>query len=396
MAAAVQWVDSPSRLERVLERARAAREVAFDLESNGLFAYRARVCTVQLGWREGGGELEVAVIDTLALDPARLAPLLATARPPKVAHDLGFDARMLRAAGVHLAGVRDTSVAAQYLGRRATGLAALLHAELGVELDKRWQTSDWARRPLDDASLRYLANDVQHLLDLDERLGAEVEAAGIGAEVRDECAYRLACALLEPVPAPPAFARVRGASRLAEPARSALREVAAVRERAAQRADVPPFRLLADAALLQIAQRRPASVRALGELPAVGRQVSGARAGDSCESFLREIVAAVERGVGRGRLAPEDAAWLDAPAPSPQAIERRRRLERRLTEWRNAEASARGVNAQVVLPGHCLKQLAAGDRTTPEAVAACPGLGETRAARYAPAIAALLEERDRT
>jgi ribonuclease D len=68
----------------------------------------------------------------------------------------------------------------------------------------------------------------------------------------------------------------------------------------------------------------------------------------------------------------------------------RRAREKRLSGWRRAEAQARGVDEQVVLPGHCLSDLVALDDIGPDAVARVPGLGPKRAVRYGATLSALL------
>src|SRR5580704_11273772 len=79
--------------------------LAVDVESDGLFAYRARVCTVQLGWGD-----RVAVVDALTADVTALAELLGEGGPVKIVHDVGFDARVLAEAGVAFGNVHDTSI----------------------------------------------------------------------------------------------------------------------------------------------------------------------------------------------------------------------------------------------------------------------------------------------
>ena len=131
-----------------------------------MFAYRARPCTVQLAWDEGG---QVAVVDTLATSIAPLGELLGPDGPVKIVHDVAFDARLLAESGIALANVHDTAVAARMLSRLATGLATLLDVELGVHIGKAMQQHDWRLRPLDDRMLEYLAADVVHLEALEQQ-----------------------------------------------------------------------------------------------------------------------------------------------------------------------------------------------------------------------------------
>jgi len=63
----------------------------------------------------------------------------------------------------------DTRVAAQLLGVRAFGLAALLEKYFGVKLDKKHQRADWSMRPLTADMLEYAAQDTMHLLELRDR-----------------------------------------------------------------------------------------------------------------------------------------------------------------------------------------------------------------------------------
>src|ERR1041384_3912128 len=83
-------VTARADLLRVVAAARAAPLVSVDAEGNGLFAYRARLCTVQLAWQEGDAT-RIAVVDTLAVDPAPLAELLDRSGPAKGLHDFTFD-----------------------------------------------------------------------------------------------------------------------------------------------------------------------------------------------------------------------------------------------------------------------------------------------------------------
>ncbi len=359
-----------------LERALASESVlALDVESDGMFAYRARVCTVQIC---AGGR--AVIVDALAtpLDP--LAALLGDSGPIKIVHDVAFDARVLAEAGIALGNVHDTSIAARLVGRTATGLATLALAELGVTIDKRLQHHDWRERPLLPEHVDYLARDVAHLAALHERLWNEVLEKGIEAEALEETRYRVACAIaaVRETDREPAYLGARGFDKLAPVERAIFRRVWQMREDAAKELDVPPGRLISTDALLALARSRP---RTKAELVKARLRIP-----DETQS---QIMDAVARGVEEGDIPEDDRAILARPKPSRDEVSRRRTREAGLSAWRKAEAKARGVDEQVVLPGHCLKALAEADGFEVGTILAVAGFGECRA-RYLEAIAAVL------
>jgi ribonuclease D len=360
-----------------------------DVESNGLFVYRPALCVAQLAWIEGGATV-VAVIDTIAVRAAPLAPLLGPDGPVKVLHDLTFDAKLLADAGAPLARVRDTSVAARLLGRKATGLAALLAEELGVAHDKRLQQHDWARRPLREAEIDYLAGDVRHLLELDVLLERDAAAIDLGPEIAEECAYKLATAIAPRQRPRPGYVRMKGAGALDPLGRAVLRRLWLAREAAAEAEDVPPFKVTSNDALLELAQRRPASRADLG---AVRAAIAG-RAGNHAAAWL----AAIAAGVRDGDVPAEEQALWSPPAPSRDDISRRRAREKQVLAWRRDEAARRGIDEQAVLPGHCAEDLVdalAAHDARPDAIALgetiarIPGLGWRRIERYGAAFATM-------
>jgi ribonuclease D len=373
-------VTTRADLQDVVRAASAASAVAVDAEGNGLFAYRARLCTVQLAWQEGD-RTRIAVVDTLAVDPAPLGPLLDRSGPVKVLHDFTFDVKLLAEAGVELDNVRDTSVLARMLGRKATGLASLLSSELGIVVPKELQQHDWSRRPLRPAELAYLETDVRYLEALHEKLAGEARGLDIEDEVLVECGFKRESALAPPREKRPAYLRIKGADALDATSLAVLRRLVMEREAIAELWDVPPFKVAANETLLFLAQRKPANV---DELRRVKRGISPRLA----ESGAR-LVEAVLAGVADGTVPPADRAVesrLDRAA-----IAARRAREKRLTGWRRAEARARGIDEQVVLPGHCLAELVALETPDPAAVAEVRGLGAKRYARYGAMLQALLE-----
>ena len=366
-------VDDAQALRPLIPGMLTAQRVAVDIESNGMFAYRPRVCTVQLAWHDGNGA-HIVVVDTIATPLRELAPLLESTEVSKIIHDLAFDARVLHQENVSLANVRDTSVAANYLGKPATGLASLLDAELGVSVPKDMQNSDWARRPLDDESIAYLANDVRYLSELEERLSAELQAAGIEDEVVTETAYRLDAALQTQVDLRAAHLRIRGYEKLDRVGRATLVALCEAREGLAEELDLPPQRIINDKLMWAIAQQRPVTVRALRAIGGATRRLD--------ERVRSAVVEAVRKG-RVAELSADDAAVSEPEQLDRETQKRRRELEKRLQTWRRSEAVRREVNEQVVLPTHSIRRLMRGDVLSEEAISAMHGLGRSRAERYA-------------
>ncbi len=391
-------VETEAALAACAARAAGASRLAVDVEANGLHAFRPALCVLQLAWHEGG-EVAVAVIDTLAVPVAPLAPLLGPSGPLKILHDLTFDARLLGEAGAPLARARDTSVAARFLGFSATGLASLLASELGVTHSKDLQQHDWSRRPLTPEQIDYLAGDVRHLLDLDDRLCQKAEALDIAPEVADECAYKLDTALAPPRDTRPGYVRIKGVASLDPVGRAVLRRLCLARDEAAASADVPPFKVVGNEILLDLAHRRPLDRAALAA-------VRGATAG-AAGRWVDRWLGAIADGIRDGEIPPADQPHFTPAVPDRGAFARRRACEARVSGWRKAEAARRGVDPQVVLPGHCAAELvdalldhathadtghAGGHPQTPAAleaaIARIHGLGARRRERYAAAFLA--------
>ncbi len=372
-------VETEAALREVVARASTAATLAVDLEASGMFSYRANLCLVQLAW-----DGELAIIDTLAVPPALLGPLLGEHGPLKIIHDVAFDARLLAEVGLELANVHDTALAARMLGRASTGLASLLESELGLTIAKDLQKHDWRERPLDGRMLAYLSQDVAHLAALNERIWGEVEERGIVQEVLEETRYRLGTAV-EAVRHPdttPAYARVKGVERLAERELAVLRVIAELRETEASRRDVPPHRVASADALLAIAKERPRTAAQVARIRGVPREHPDTAA------FADAVVRAVASA--GTTLPPEELARFDRPRVPAPVVRARREREARLIAWRRAEAKRRGVDEQVVLPGHCLKDAVDLEAADVSALRAVPGIGAFRVERDGEAMASAL------
>lgn len=377
----IELVDTPERLRTLVNALSGVQRVAVDLESNGMFAYRARVCTVQLAWRTSADQLCVRIVDTIACPLHALEPLMSNPQVLKIVHDLSFDARALHAENVDLRCMRDTAIAAAYLDKPATGLASLLASELGVEVSKQMQNSDWARRPLEPTSIAYLAGDVAHLLQLEAVLWQQVRRAGIEDEVQTETAYRLLQALSAQSVDPADPQRVRGYDRLDGIGRRVLELLTPVRDHIAMQQDLPPQRVLADRVMIALARERPRTHKQLARFGQTRRLQPHQR---------EELLQRIADGIDTGPIAEVTDTVCVNPYASPLAREARKQLEMKLHAWRKKEAKVRQVNEQVVLPSHCLRAIVSGVPTEFVHLDAIPGFGKARSKRYAQTLLALV------
>lgn len=382
----VTLISTEHELRTVAERLAKASPIAIDIESNGLFKYRAGLCTLQVAV---AGESPL-VVDTLAVSLVPWAALFGASGPRKIVHDIAFDARILAENGVILGNVFDTSLAARMLGRQATGLASLLQSELGVTVDKKLQHHDWTERPITPEQAKYLADDVAHLPALAAKLGAEIEAKGIAAELEEETRYRLVQAE-ESVRAGdprPFYTRLKGIEKVPKEQLPLLRRLADAREAEARALDVPPYKVVGPDVLFAVAAARP---RTMNEL----EKVKNALAGHRARALAPKLLAAIADGLADGDIPAADRVFLERPRLPAGVAKARRAREHRLNAWRRAEAKRRGVDEQVVLPGHCLQDLAdLPDGATLEQIAKVPGLGSFRADRDGAALVATLAPRE--
>lgn len=241
--------------------AHPADDVALDTEADSFHHYFEKVCLLQIA-RSGTAWL----VDPLArLDLPPLFAVLSTRR--LLLHGADYDLRLLsRGHGFTPRALFDTMLAAQLLGEKEIGLAALLSSRLGVTLDKSSQRADWSRRPLSPTLVAYAASDVLHLHQLVALLEADLVAKGRLAWHAEECA-RLLAQDFSPAPDDPETDwRIKGSNALSPKERAFLRELWPVREERARSLDVPPFRVLHNEALLAVCRRAAGGETRLAEL----------------------------------------------------------------------------------------------------------------------------------
>ncbi len=281
----------------------SVREIAIDTEGASFHRFVDRVYLLQISTRDRS-----AIIDPLSVPASSLAPLgalLESRDVETVIHDADYDLRLLqRDYGWHVRNIFDTRVAAQLLGIRAFGLAALLERYSGIRLDKAHQRADWSMRPLPDDMLEYAAQDTRHLLGLRDKMQDELRSKGRSAWLREECDRIEGTKWPEEDPAM-TFLKVKGARDLSGRELAVLRELVSWRDTVARALDRATFRVIGNEQLLDIARTQPSSGQALARIRGVSRGILEKRTDDVLDAVLRGL-AVPEADLPR---IPKSARW---------------------------------------------------------------------------------------
>jgi len=285
---APRYIDSPHGAERLLASIGDVRAIAVDTEGASFHRFVDRIYLLQLST-----ERVTAVLDPLAIGtPERLGALLEDPAIEVVFHDADYDLRLLHQDyGWQATHIFDTRIAAQLLGLRAFGLAALLERYFGLRLDKKFQRADWSMRPLTPGMLEYAAQDTMYLLDLRDRMREDLERAGRWPWAQEEFA-RLEGTRWAPEgdgENDEGYLRIKGARDLNRRQLAIFRELVQWRDRVARELDRATFRVVGNAALFAAAQQAPRTIEELRAIRGMPRGIVERR-GD-------EVLAAVARGL---------------------------------------------------------------------------------------------------
>jgi ribonuclease D len=244
----------------------------------------SRVSLVQLAPRVG----EILVIDLLEVEAEVLKPLVESPEVVMAAHNASFDEAMLRGAGLLPAGFVDTlKLARSALRLPSYSLAGVSEHLFGVELDKRYQKSNWRRRPLTRAQLQYAALDARMTLALYDELSRILAEQG-----KLEAALRFS--MLAPASeraASTAPRRRRAPQPLARPLtpdeRRILKELKKWRLEKSGREMVAAYMICHDRTLEHLAMEKPTTLEGLQSIYGLGASRIS-RFGDELLEALRK------------------------------------------------------------------------------------------------------------
>jgi ribonuclease D len=284
------------------------------------------------------------VVDVLELEDVKaLGPVFESPGLEKIFHAAEYDIICLRRDyGFAVNNIFDTMQAGRILGRKMAGLDRLLEEKFGVKVNKRLQKADWGSRPLRRELLEYASLDTHYLIPLRDILEQELREKGLLELAQED--FLLAAAHYASEnrgrSESPSWERLRARRDLSSQELTILKELLDWRELAAERLDRPPFKVMGDDKLIEIARLRPGLPT---ELDAAGLSEK------QMEQWGDQLLEAVARGlsnplVQRKRSNIPDPAYL-------------KRLEL-LKDWRKKAAAVMDVESDVVLPRGMLLELA--------------------------------------
>jgi ribonuclease D len=338
---ACEIITKAERLAELTAHLCQQTELAVDLEMDSLHHYQEKVCLIQVSTRA-----ESWLIDPLALKD--LSPLAAPLGDPDiliVMHGADYDIRSLhRDFGIEVRNLFDTMLASRFLGITEFGLAALLKARFGIELNKKYQKADWSKRPLSPEMSAYAAADTSDLLPLYDQLSAELISKGRLDWLKEEC--RLVCQARVAEKEGPLFLSCKGAGKLKGRSLAILEELLQLRDQQARELDRPPFKVLSAETLQEIAEKRP---RSLNDFSGITGMSPG-----QIQRFGDRILASIAAALSLTEDQLPHFPRIRREEPADGTKDRIKRLK----SWREQHSSQLGLEPGVVAPNWLLETIA--------------------------------------
>lgn len=369
------FVDQPSAWEKCLEALQKEPSLAIDLESNGMYVYNENICLIQIST-----PTQDYIVDPLAqLDLDPLGELIEDKRVQKIFHAAEYDMILMKQEhDWDLHNLFDTMWAARILGYDRVGLANILDELFGVQLDKRFQRTDWGKRPLSKAQLAYAQRDTHYLFTLRQHLLKALEEAGLVQEAEEIFAEQARVKVPDTTFSPDDFWSINGVRNMSPASQAVLKELNIYRDAVARKKNLPLFKVMGNKTLVGIANRLPQNEQEL--------------------SKIRGMSSAQIRRYG-GRILQIIKQHQNGPYPKPP--KRPARLPESVMEryealhlWRKERGLKRGVDSDVIMNRGTLWAIAHANPQTEAELGNLEEVGEWRLQKYGQEIIALLKKLD--
>lgn len=262
-SAEVTVIDRQEQIHALCAEARAEGRFAFDTEFVMEDRYESEVCLLQLAT-----ENTVALMDPfLKLDLQPIWELVCDEHVETVVHAGQEDlALCVQHTGRLPRRIFDVQIAAGFVGYDyPISLQKLVQSTQHIRLHKAKTLTDWRKRPLAPAQLRYAAEDVSHLLAVSRQLHDRLVKRGRLAWAMEEFQGFEEMSLYRRAEVDK-LARVKGTSMLNGRQLTIARELLAWRDKLAEQLDRPPRVVLKDHLLVEIARLELSSFSEIRDL----------------------------------------------------------------------------------------------------------------------------------
>ena len=353
-----EWIETLPRLQEVARTLGQAKIIGVDLEADSLYHYFEKVCLLQIVT-----ESDSYILDPLALrDLSALRPVFSNPDIRKVFHGADYDIRSLhRDFGFQVNNLFDTQLACQFLGLRETGLEAVLRIRFQVELNKKFQRADWSRRPLPLEMVEYAAMDGRYLIPLARMLERELEEKKRLSWVEEECLLMTRVRFTAPNHAP-LFLKVKGAGHLDPRSLAVLEVLLKFREAQAQKSDLPPFKVIGNESLLEMAIKKPLSREEMETGMALSRK--------QIDRYGTHLLGAIHLAMA----IPDKNLPVYPREPRPDFPSAARKRVKALKKWRDQRAKELEMEPGILMNNVLINTLALNNTRTLQELGEIPGL----------------------
>jgi ribonuclease D len=367
-------IETPRDLEDLGLRLNQETSVALDLEGDSLYHYREKICLIQIA---AGNDF--FLIDPLKItDLSPLALFLTNPGIRKILHGADYDIRSLyRDYQFEVHNLFDTESAARFLGLKETGLGSLLDARFQIRLDKRFQKTDWSKRPLSDPMLAYAAADVAYLIPLAQSLMTDLEDLGRLPWVLEE-GDRLCRVRFNPPYQGPLFLQFKGGRRLDSRSLGLLENLLQFRKAQAEKRDRPLFKILGADVLKTLALEKPLTLDQLKGIKGLSARL--------IDRLGEELIECLKQGLA----IPETDLPRFPPSIRPQVIPAVAARVKTLKEWREKKARELNLDPGVVISNSLIDQIGEKHPTGPEDLELIPELRQWQKQSFGPEILQVL------
>ncbi|SCA55351.1 Ribonuclease D [Candidatus Terasakiella magnetica] len=283
----MELITDTETLAAFCDRLSSESFVTVDTEFMREKTYWPKLCLVQLG-----GSDDARCVDVLAngIDLQPLFDLMANEDVLKVFHAARQDVEIfVKLTGKTPVPMFDSQVAAMVCGfGESVGYETLVNNICRESLDKGSRFTDWSKRPLTERQVTYALGDVTYLREIYQFLKDKLDDNNRAVWLEEEMAA-LTSTDTYIVDPNMVWKRLKARTKSTK-VLAVLREVAAWREREAQRKDMPRNRVIRDDAIIDIAHQSPKDTHALERVRGLNKSIANGRYG-------KEILEAIQQAL---------------------------------------------------------------------------------------------------